>query len=146
MSETNKKSPRYLLFVWGVGEIIIALSLLFVWQVETGILYWIKDLLFCAFLITGLLSLKDGIFASDADILKKMEGGGRDKFESTPQTYSFIKILKKIQDMFPGGFAVVTILFFVFYFGSFYMPGKNIIEGILITLMIILGLPVLIFW
>lgn len=78
-TEKKKYSPRHLVFIWGVGEIILAIGILVLWQDEAGILYWIKGIIFSAVLLFGILCIKDGFFASDEVLLTKMARGGRGK-------------------------------------------------------------------
>ncbi len=140
-----KKSPRHSLFIWGVVEILLAIGLLFVWSTETGILYWVRGLIFSILFLTGLLAIKDGFFASDTDIFKKTHGGNRDNFELKTKN-SFLSKLKKLNDKCPGVFAVATALFMIIYLGNISIPGKEIVEGTLLVIIIILGIPVIVFW
>lgn len=71
-TDTPAKRSRRLLFIWGVSEIILANVILIMWRDEAGILYWIKGLIFSVVMLFGLKCLKDGFFATDADILEKM--------------------------------------------------------------------------
>jgi len=141
----NKKSYRRKLFIWGIGEIILAIGVLFFWQNELGILYWIKGIIFTIIFLFGLLCIKDGFFASDTDILKKMYGGSRDNLE-LKNPNGFLSKLKKLQNKYPWAFVTVVVIFMILYLSNFYIPEKQIIEAILIVVIIIFGIPVIVFW
>jgi hypothetical protein len=68
------KSSRHrrLLLIWGVSEIALALAIMLVWHPQSGLWYWVGDLIFVALVSSGFVCLKDWYSASDADILKKM--------------------------------------------------------------------------
>ncbi len=143
----NYKSYRHKLAIWSLIDFLLAIGILFVFlRFDTGIFYWIKGLFFSIFFMFGLLAIKDVIFASDADILKKMKGGGRKDFEPNLRTSFFVKKLKIIHDKYSYIFLIATIIFSIFHFSNIYFSGMNTIEVILIIIMIIFGLPVLMFW
>jgi hypothetical protein len=136
--------PRNMLVIGGIVEIVLAFFLIFFWSEETGILYWIKDLIFTLLILSGILSLKDGLFASDRDILKKTSGGDRKDFELKKRN-NYVEKLKEINDTYHV-FSVAVILFFILYFTNIYIPGKDIVEGILLIIITVFGIPVLMFW
>jgi hypothetical protein len=141
----KEKSSRYMLFIWGTSEIVLAISLAFVWQSETGVLSWIRTSIQALLTIFGLLCLKDGFFASDSDIIKKMRGGSRDNFELKTQN-KFLNNLKKLENKHPLAFPILVVVFMILYFSNFYMPGKQILEILVAATGIIFSVPVLVFW
>lgn len=145
---TNRnESLRRMLFIWGSGEILLAIGLVFFWHAETGILYLVRGLIFSILFLSGLLCIKDGFFASNLEISKKMgiENVDEENIELTKKDI-FVGKLKKIHDKYPGAFAVAVVIFGALYISNIYIPGKTIIEIILIVVIVILGIPVLIFW
>jgi hypothetical protein len=140
----NEKAPRQMLFIWGVAEILAALGISFFSSGETGVLYWVTAAIFAILMLSGLICLKDGFFASDADIRKKMTGGGRNDFEPKTRNY-YIERIKHINDTYHV-FLIAVMILLILQYSSIAVPEKNVMEGILVVVTAVFGIPVILFW